>query len=112
MMRQIRYFFLGLLLLVVIVLCVANAEFVTLNMLPAPLAPILPVSIDLPLFAVILASILMGLLIGQVLEYIREYKHRKTASQKKREAELLARQVDELKRKNGLTDDDIMALLD
>jgi lipopolysaccharide assembly protein A len=111
-MRQIRFVVLGLLLLVVIVLSVANSAFVTLNLLPAPLAPLMPVSIDLPLFVVILGAILLGLLLGQVLEYVREYKHRKTASEKKREAEALAREVAELKRRNGLTDDDIMALLD
>lgn len=111
-MRQIRYFFLGLLMLAVIVLCLANAGFVTLNLLPGPLAAILPVSVNLPLFVVILASVLLGLLIGYMLEYIREHKHRKTASQKKREADALSRQVADLKRKSGQADDDVLAFLD
>lgn len=109
-MRQIRFVFLGLLMLVVIVLCVANAGSVTLNLLPGPMASILPVSLNLPLFVVILASIMLGLLIGYVLEYIREHKYRKTASQKKREADALARQVADLKKKSGQSDDDLAFL--
>ncbi len=111
-MRQIRYVFLGLLMLVVIVLCIANSAFVTVNLLPAPLASILPASINLPLFIVILASVLLGLLIGYILEYIREHKHRKTASRKHREAEQLSRQVANLKKKTGENDDDVLAFLD
>jgi lipopolysaccharide assembly protein A len=109
-MRQIRFVILGLLMLVVIVLSLANAKLVTLNLLPGSLASIMPVSIELPLFVVILASILLGMLIGYVLEYIREYKHRKTASQKKREADALAKQVADLKKKSGQVDDDLAFL--
>ncbi len=111
-MRQIRFVFLGLLMLMVIVLCIANAGFVTLNLLPGPMAAIMPVSIDLPLFLVILASVMLGLLIGYVLEYIREHKHRKTANQKKREADQLSREVASLKKKSGQGDDDVLAFLD
>ena len=109
-MRQIRFAILGLLMLAVIVLCLANSTVVTLNLLPGSLASILPVSINLPLFVVILAAVMLGLLIGYVLEYIREHKHRKTASQKKREADALSRQVTDLKKKAGQNDDDLAFL--
>jgi lipopolysaccharide assembly protein A len=105
MMRKVRFVFLGLLMLAVVLLSLANIEPVTVNLLPGPLAAIAPWSLQLPLFVVILAAVLLGLLIGYVLEYIREHKHRKTASQKKREAELLAREVTTLKKNAGQTED-------
>ena len=53
-MRTLKLLLLGLILLAVVVLAVANREAVTLHLLPQGLDRVMPLSIELPLFVVIL----------------------------------------------------------
>ena len=110
-MRYLRYSFYAVLMLALILLALANREVVTLALLPEQLSGIFPATIKLPLYVVILLSMLTGLLVGYVLEYFREHKLRREAAIKKREAADLARQVDTLKKQAGTEDDDVLALL-
>ena len=110
-MRYSRYRFYAVLMLVLVMLAVANREIVTLAVLPEQLSTLFPASIQLPMFVVILLSMLAGLLIGYVLEYFREHKQRREAAVKKREVESLAREVDTLKKQAGSEEDDVLALL-
>lgn len=110
-MRYIRYSFYAVLMLVLVMLALANREIVTLAVLPEQLSTLFPASIQLPMFVVILLSMLAGLLIGYVLEYFREHKQRREAAVKKREVESLAREVDTLKKQAGSEEDDVLALL-
>ncbi|MEM7614990.1 MAG: lipopolysaccharide assembly protein LapA domain-containing protein [Pseudomonadota bacterium] len=112
MLRFIKLVFLAVMMAAIIVLALANRGPVTLNLLPEGVANILPLSIEVPLFSVILASILLGLLIGYILEWLREHKHRRTASVKKREVEGLSREVESLKRKHVSPEDEVLALLE
>ena len=111
MLRTIKLVFLTLLLIAIVILALANREPVTLNLLPQVAEWILPLSIQLPLFAVILISILTGLLIGYILEWLREHKHRRLAAQKQREANRLEREVQTLKKKTMSEEDEVLALL-
>ena len=61
------------------------------------MARLLPASIQLPLFVVSLLSIVVGMVLGYLLEWLREHKHRRYASQKSREAAQLGREVDRLR---------------
>ena len=54
-MRTFRYS-LGVILLVLVVLALANREPVTLNLLPSGMARVMPVAIELPLFVVCLLA--------------------------------------------------------
>ncbi|MHA1127677.1 MAG: lipopolysaccharide assembly protein LapA domain-containing protein [Alphaproteobacteria bacterium] len=110
-MRYLRYSFYAVLMLVFVMLALANREVVTLALLPELLSGFFPNTIALPLYVVILLSMLAGLLVGYVLEYFREHKLRREAAIKKREAADLARQVDALKKQAGTQDDDVLALL-
>lgn len=110
-MRYFRYSFYAVLMLVLILLALANREMVTLAVLPTQLSGLFPVSIRLPMFVVIMLSMLAGLLVGYVLEYFREHKLRREAAAKKREAESLAREVEALKKQAGTQEDDVLALL-
>lgn len=110
-MRYLRYSFYAVLMLVLILLALANRQMVTLAVLPEQLAGPFPVSVPLPMFVVILLSMLAGLLVGYVLEYFREHKLRREAAAKKREAASLAREVDALKKQAGTQEDDVLALL-
>ncbi len=110
-MRYLRYSFYAVLMVMLVMLALANREIVTLAVLPEQLSSLLPASIQLPMFVVILLSMLAGLLVGYVLEYFREHKQRREAAVRKREVDILAREVDVLKKKAGTEEDDVLALL-
>jgi lipopolysaccharide assembly protein A len=111
-MRLIKLALLGVLMLAIVVLSLANRDPVTLKLLPEGLADILPYQLQVPLFAVILASIFAGLMIGYILEWLREHKHRRMATQKSREASRLEREVKKLKKKHMSEADEVLAILD
>ena len=110
-MRYLRYSVYAVLMFVLVMLALANREIVTLAVLPEQLSSLLPVSVRLPMFVVIMLSMLAGLLVGYVLEYFREHKQRREAAIKKREVASLAREVDTLKKQAGSEEDDVLALL-
>jgi lipopolysaccharide assembly protein A len=111
MFRIIRYGILAVIMIVIVFLALANREMVVLNLLPEELSRIYSLSYELPLFVVILASVLLGLILGYGLEYLREYKHRKKAADGTRTVRKLENEVRGLKKKNGHSDDDVLALL-
>jgi len=110
-MRYLRYSFYAVLMVVLVMLALANREIVTLAVLPEQLSNLLPVSIRLPMFVVIMLSMLAGLLVGYILEYFREHKQRREAALRKREVDILVREVDALKKQAGTEEDDVLALL-
>ncbi len=114
-MRYLRYAFLAALAVILVTVALANRDLVTLNLLPAELASLtgLSFAVSLPLFVVIFAAIIGGLLIGFVWEWMREYKHRSAATTHKREKEKLAREVDKLKTQKAKNEgDEVLALLE
>ena len=52
-----------------------------------------------------------GMVIGYLLEWLREHKHRRRASQKAREAAQLTSEVDRLRKQSGKPEDDVLALI-
>ena len=111
-MRTLKLLLLGLILLAVVVLAVANREaVVTLHLLPPGLDRVMPLSIELPLFVVILVSVVVGMVLGYLLEWLREHKHRRRAAQKAHEAARLNREVAQLRKETGRPEDDVLALL-
>ncbi len=113
-MRYIRYLFLAVVGLALIVVALANRDVVTLSIVPDEIAGLLPIpnAFSIPLFLVILGSIVAGLLIGFVWEYFREHKQRAEAARKKRELNRLEREVKGLREKSGEGKDDVLALLE
>lgn len=109
-MRTIKLILLALILMAIVLLAVANRAPVTLRLLPEGLSGIAQWTIVLPLYAVGLLSILTGLALGYILEWLREYKHRRRAAVKAREAAALDREVGRLRRETG-KGDDVLALL-
>ena len=112
MLRFLKLVLLAVILLAVVVLGLANRGSVTLHLLPGDAQWILPLSVDVPMFVVILGSILCGLAIGYILEWLREHKHRRLAAQKKREASRLSREVESLKKKHMTPEEEVLAILD
>lgn len=111
-MRTIKLILLALILLGIVVLAIANREPVTVQLLPADMASLAPnAKVTLPLFAHGFIAILVGMVLGYLLEYLRETKHRRRASERTREAERLTREVDELRKTTNNPKDEIVALL-
>jgi uncharacterized integral membrane protein len=110
-MRTLKLLLLGLILLAIVVLALANRQPVTLHLLPEGMAGVMPLSREVPLFVVSLVSIVVGMVIGYLLEWLREHKHRRRASQKAREAAKLNREVEKLRKESGKHEDDVLALL-
>ena len=113
-MRFIRYFFLAVIAVLLIVVAVANRQPVQLQLLPEDLAAFVPFagSITVPLFLVIFAGVLGGLLIGFVWEYLREFKIRSDLSKSTKQVKNLEREVNKLREKSGQGQDEVLALLD
>lgn len=115
-MKYIRWAFLAILAVVLISVALANRDMVTLTLLPEGLAEIFGVnqSVALPMFMVIFASIIVGLLLGFFWEWMREHKHRSEARKQGAEAQKLNRELKREKKKNNAEkgQDDVLALID
>jgi putative membrane protein len=79
--RAIKYLFLIVVAIALVVLAMANRDPVTLTLLPQELAlwSGVDLTIELPLFVVILAGVCHGHSGGFVWEWLREHRHRAAA---------------------------------
>lgn len=114
MLRTIKLIILAVIMIALVLVGVANRDGVVVKFLPQPLAELLPypsATPEVPLFVVILAAVAVGLLLGYIIEYLREAKHRRLATAKAREASRLKDKVKDLQKKTGETEDDVLALL-
>ena len=113
-MKYLKYALLGLLLIVLVTIALANSTPVTLRLLPAEMAGFLGLTweITLPLFLVVFAGLAGGVLIGFVIEWFREHKFRARARRERREKERLAREMTRLKQPAPGRGDDVLALLE
>ncbi len=114
-MRYIKYAFLGLLAVCLVIVALANRDPVTLRLLPGELSGFLGYSwqLSLPLFLVVLLGLAIGLFIGFVIEWAREHRYRAEARRERREKERLAREVGRLRQPGaGGRGDDVLALLE
>lgn len=100
-MRTIKMVVLGLMAAVLIVLGVANMATVDLYLLPRALFGDRWGISGVPLAVVILAAVLAGIIIGQIIEFFRERKHRRVADEKRREIVELRREVARLRSELG-----------
>lgn len=114
MMRYFRYLVLALISLVLVLIALANRSLVSVQLLPDELSFLsqLNIAAEVPLFLVLFAGVLIGLLIGFVWEWIREYKYRAAAKQTQREKEQLERQVQGMRESANEGKDEVLALLD
>ena len=75
-MRTLKLVLLILILLALVLVMTANMAPVDLHLTPAALGLNLFSLPDVPLAVVIMASVLVGVVIGFLMEYVREGKHR------------------------------------
>jgi lipopolysaccharide assembly protein A len=115
MIRYLRLLVIGLLALSLLTVALANRTPVQVRLLPDDLAALtgLTWAAEVPLFLVIFAGIVAGVLIGFVWEWLRETHIRSTASARAREVARLERELAELRGAAGAAPkDDVLALLE
>lgn len=112
-MKTLRYAFWAIVALILILVGLANRGMVTLRAMPTAFSDLLGISpdIQMPLFVAIFLGVGVGLLLGFVWEWIREYKERAEGRAKAREVEALRRELASLKAANAPKGDDVLALL-
>jgi len=113
-MRYVRYLCIAIFAIALIAVALANRSMVSLKLLPTEVSGwfALNPEIQVPLFIVILGSIIAGLLVGFVWEWIREYGQRAEAARQAREMRRLEREVARLKGEKYQHQDEVLALLD
>lgn len=113
-MRYVRYFCIAVFAIALIAVALANRGMVQLQLLPAEFAQLFALNpkIELPLFIVIFGGILVGVAVGFVWEWLREYGQRAEASRQSREMRRLEREIEQLKGERNAGKDDVLALLD
>jgi len=113
-MRYVRYLCIAIFALALIAVALANRSVVSLKVLPTEVSGFFALNPELrvPLFIVILGSIIAGLLVGFVWEWFREYNQRAEAARQAREMRRLEREVARLKGEKYKGQDDVLALLD
>jgi hypothetical protein len=115
-MKTIRYIFWAVIGLCLILIGLANRDFVTVRAMPEAMGELLGLSpdIQLPMFVVIFIGVGAGLMIGFLWEWVREHRMRSDARGKAREVESLKREVAQLRGAVATAqgEDDVLALLE
>lgn len=113
-MRYIRYASIAIFAVALILVALANRSMVTVKILPEELADLaaLNPSYDVPLFIVMFAGVLAGLVIGFIWEWIREAKERAEAARQAREMQRLQQEVKRLKGEKHQGKDEVLAILE
>ncbi len=113
-MRYIRYAILASIGVALVVIAMANRGVVSVSAMPTELAQLVGMNFtyNVPLFVVIFGGVLIGLVAGFVMEWIREAGERATAARQRREMERLRAEVKRLKGEKHEGKDEVLALLE
>jgi uncharacterized integral membrane protein len=114
MIRFLKYAFLFVLAVALLVVALANRQVVTLKLLTPELETFTGWSwaIDVPLYFVAFGGVAIGLLIGFVWEWIRESKHRHEVAKRQNQVRNLKREVTKLRGEKNEGKDEVLALLE
>lgn len=113
-MRYIRMLFVVLLAVILIGVALANRQLVTVSLFPGRLDSFLggDWSAQMPLFLVILMSMLVGMILGLVWEWLRESALRRESAQRAHELRVLEREVGQVRKAHHAPRDEVLAILD
>ena len=114
MIRYLRLVFLVLFGLCLITVAMANRQAVSLKLLPDELAGILGLGYqtEVPLFIVIFGGIVVGILVGFVWEWLREFRLRSDGARERKERQRLQRELAGMKKTGDDDKDEVLALLE
>lgn len=108
-MRLIRTLLLLVLAIILVVLAFANRELVTVSVQVTEALP--GFSVRLPLFLVILVTLMLGAIIGIVWEWIRNGSLRVQSAERGREITRLQREISMLRKDHADPEDEVIAIL-
>lgn len=116
-MRYIKFALLAVIGLMLIILLFANRQIVSLQLLPEGLDGFVGLNgmvgaVALPLYAVVLASVILGLVLGFFWEWAREYKHRRTATQALQGKATLEAEVKRMKARENEGRDPVLVMVE
>ncbi len=109
-MRTVKLAVLCLIGLGLVVVGVANMARVDVFLLPAGLGLPEAELRGVPLAAVIFVSVIAGIVVGQVMEWLREAKHRRMVEEKRLEVGRLRKEIKRLSKRLGEGEDDLPSL--
>lgn len=95
MLRILRYVLIAVLMVVLLTVALANRAVVPVRALPEDVGALFGVNweMEVPLFLVLFAGVVAGVVIGFTWEWLREHKHRKTAGLRGKEVARLEREL-------------------
>ena len=106
-MRLIKTLFYLAIGVCLVVLGIGNMGPVDVYLLPERLVGDQFALTGVPLAAVMLGSVMLGLIIGQIMEWLREGKHRRMSNDRGREVARLRTELANVKRQVNDPDDDL-----
>ncbi len=113
MLRLLNYMLTGAVAIALIMFALANREIVTISLLPDEFSFIgLNFYFHLPIFVVFFGGATFGIMIGFVMEWMREYKLRSESSRKTRKLKGMQTQLQQLKDEKYENQDDVLALIE
>ncbi len=111
-MRMIKLLFLTLLGFGLVIVGVANMAPVDVHLLPPEIGLAGTRIEGVPLSFVILVAVVAGILIGQLMEWVREARHRRLVEERGRELGRLRREIRRLSARAGEGEDSLPRLPD
>ena len=115
MLRFFRYALIAVLTVLLLTVALANRAVVPVRLLPEDVGALFGVNwqMELPLFLVLFGGVVAGVLIGFTWEWLREHKHRRTASQRGREVARLERELAVMRDSTSVpAKDDVLSLIE
>ena len=110
-MKLGRYITIVILLLLFILFAIANDEIITLNF-PEVLSLNIEKSIYLPLYLLISSVLFVGIIIGVIIEYLRNIRFRRDFNEKNKKLLNVERELKKTKEKFLTEEEKIFNLLD
>ena len=113
-MRYVRILLVALLAVVLVGVALANGQLVTVSLFPGRLDRYMGGNwqAEMPLFLVILLSVLVGMVLGLIWEWMRESALRQQSARRAHELQLLEREVGGLRATHHAPRDEVLAILD
>ena len=113
-MQTIRIAFWALIAVVLVMVGLSNRGIVTVRAMPEALAGPIGISPDVsvPLFVVIFAGVALGLLVGFVWEWLREWNERALSRAKDADIARLNKEVARLTAEKAVGKDEVLALVE
>lgn len=113
-MRYLRMLFVAVLAISLLTVALANRQIVDVSLFPGQFGQYLggTWSARMPLFLVILMSLLIGMVLGLIWEWLRESHLRQESSRRAFELRQLEREVGGLRTTHAAPRDEVLAILD